>query len=247
MNTQSRRQQIRIWTGALALWAVMALQPALRSQAQAPELSILPPELGANASLLYDGSVEWTTGEDGREQMVVRRNVRVVSDDMDIRCDLLIHDKKEGVLKAWPAVGLRVEVAMSGMRAECGYLEYLLDKGQAILRRNPVVFQKDKSGRELETRGHLITMTRNAQGQPRVLVQSKKSPAPGIAAPVPATLIVDEEGEVAAIRGQSPAEWGRVAATTGAQVLLSPDDIARIPLNIREESRPRPGQKSPRR
>lgn len=208
---------------------------------------------GEEFALLYDDSLRTVYDKETRTmvELVARRKVRLISDEFQVSCELLEYNGEEGKMTAHPALGKRVQVTLQGVRAECGLLEYYPDKGKAVLSRRPVIFQRDESGRESETGGHIITITRKESGEPDILVQGKSDN--------PATVIMDMESQrigkrvrVVNERPETPAtdtdratsqtapgREGRPAAPSGR--IQTDQDVMNIPADIRspEEDRPR--------
>lgn len=174
------------------------------------------------------GPVRWT----------FRNGFRLYSDTINIKCDTLVYETQDGKarFRATPAVGQRVEVVQSGMRAACGLLEFYPDEKLTILRRRPVIYQKNASGREFETSGHVITMTQNEENQLRVKIDSKRGDVEELGSQEPAILIVDNQTKPPPAQGLSIEEMRRRMESGGRVNLSSREDMQVIPIQERREA-----------
>lgn len=222
---------------------VLVVAAAAKSPAMGEPITLFPGTSSQDFALLCDGpfSSGMAPGSDQVTQLFMRRNVRVISDQMEIQCDVLAYDKaRDEAMKAWPAPDKRVDILYGGVRAECGYLEYYPDTGKAVLRRRPVVHQKDPKGREFETAGNVIIMTRDKEGKAHVLVQSKKGDIQELPTPHLATLTVNDQAQAPASRGMSVDEIRAQSQKTGPREINDAAGLESIPEDIRQDSQARP-------
>ena len=243
------RKALALMTGALTLLLTVAPHPLFGQEAplstEAPAAAPTDPTSALTQAFgeqfVYRcGKITSSQSDEstGPMRWIFRNDFRLYSDTINIKCDMLVYETQDGQtrLRATPAVGERVEIVHSGMRASCGLLEYYPDEKLTILRRRPVIYQKDESGREFETSGHVITMTQNAEGQLRITIDSKKSDVEGMVSPEPAILIVDSQTKSSPAQGLSLEEMRRRMESGGRLNLTTLDDMFGIPVQTRKES-----------
>ncbi len=178
---------------------------------------------------------------------VFRGNVRIYSTDLTIKCEVLTYSTVNGRvrIRATPAVGKRVDIVYNGMRAQCGLMDFFpTPTGSDVkLRRRPVIFQTDKSGRPYETTGHTIDMEQEKEGPLRVTINSKSRPSDQIKVQQPATVIVGQEQPVEELQGRSLLEIKSKGPDAFGTEIKDATDFFEIPQNTRKANTLRPGVK----
>lgn len=224
-------------------------QPATTVAVAAPTTPTAAPDnrsmferVSEEGALLYDGSMMTLIDQtaEGIESFIVRDNVRLITEAMQVRCETLTYDAAKDLMVAKPAYGKRVQVKYGGMRAICGLLEYTPSTEKAILRRRPSIFQKDEKDREMETKGHVITITMSKTKRGSVLIQSKKGDVKSLGPKTPASLIVDTEPTVDAEETVTTIDDMRKGLLNWQKKPLDAGSMAEVPESIRDKGAERP-------
>ncbi len=121
--------------------------------------------------LKADGELNIETDEKGEvSQFQMTDNVILVSQDLDLQCDLLIFDAAKKCLIAKSTVsGHRVKVRSKDVKATCLELRSYVEEKRTVLTGSPVVLQKG-----MTMAGEEITMTQTEKGGNKVKVRGPK-------------------------------------------------------------------------
>jgi len=143
---------------------------------------------GSQLQAAPDGEFNINIGEDNQlENFRAVKDVILLSKDNDLRCDEMVYDRAKGLLTATaPDKGL-VYITMrntnatpaagaggsqnSDTRATCGRYEYYVNEKRHVLREHPIIYQKDKQGKEAAIIGKHIEMTQDNAGRWRMNVK----------------------------------------------------------------------------
>jgi len=152
--------------------------------------SILGPDSQLQAA--PDGEFNFSLGADNQlENFRAVKDVILLTKDIDLRCDDLTFDRAKGLVTATAEHKGQVHITIRNMgaagptgkptdtRATCGRYELYVTDKRHVLSLNPVIFQKDRDGKEAAIVGRVITMTQDKAGRWQMHVKGD----PGIVDP----------------------------------------------------------------
>jgi lipopolysaccharide export system protein LptA len=137
---------------------------------------------GSQLQAAPDGEFNISIGADDQlETFRAVKDVILLTKENDLRCDEMTYDRPKGLLVATAQSRGLVNITMrssgtagapgvSGSqggdtRATCGHYEYYINEKRHILTENPIIYQKDKQGKEAAILGKIITLTQNKFGK----------------------------------------------------------------------------------
>lgn len=150
----------RMTLAALALTMLCAMPFAAAGQnidGDAAQRNALESVFGA-FNLTAESVLSESDSETGEPQLfVVRGNVVIISDRMNLICDEVTIDFANQTLLA---KGEIVKFSKDGIEGECGVLRYLIDENKAILEgpHKPRIKQRSPDGKDSSSAADLITI-----------------------------------------------------------------------------------------
>jgi subtilisin family serine protease len=145
---------------------------------------------GSQLQAATDGEFNINIGDDNQlDNFRAVKDVILISKDNDLRCDEMTYDRAKGLMVATAVPNGLVHITMrssnssaaagpgatggspNDTRATCGYYEYYVNEKRHVLKNNPIIYQKDRQGKEAAIVGKLIEMTQDAAGRWRMIVK----------------------------------------------------------------------------
>lgn len=104
------------------------------------------------------------------ESIIATKDVRLVSDKMDLRCDRFTFDMN---LRKIQATGKPIKIIQGPIDALCGEFSYDPSTGRSELLYSPEIINRDPIGQEISTKGDKMIIEKQKNGDTMVMVEGK--------------------------------------------------------------------------